>query len=51
LLARTNTTDGIPAHEWIFIHLDELLEDLVDFFSPQAQAKELVSRRILQLEC
>jgi len=39
LLARTNTTDGIPAHEWIFIHLDELLEDLVDFFSPQAQVK------------
>ena len=39
MLARTNTKDGIPAHEWIFVHLDELLEDLVDYFSPQAQVK------------
>ena len=39
MLARTNTKDGIPAHEWIFIHLDELLEDVVDYFSPQAQVK------------
>lgn len=39
LLARTDATVTNPALEWRLIPIDELLEDLVDFLSPQAEVK------------
>jgi signal transduction histidine kinase len=38
-LARTDVTETNLTQEWRAIPIDELLEDLVDFLSPQAQAK------------
>lgn len=40
-LARTEATVTTWALEWVSIPVDELLEDLVDFLSPQAEAKEI----------
>ncbi len=41
LLARTDAASSTPAIEWLSIPLDELLEDLVDLLSQQAEAKEI----------
>ena len=42
ILARNDTTDKTPNLEWVSIPLEELLEDLVDFLSPQAEAKGII---------
>ena len=41
LLARTDAMGNTPSVEWRAIPVDELLEDLIDFLSPQAQAKKI----------
>ena len=41
LLARTDAASATPVVESISISLDEVLEDLIDSLSPQAQAKEI----------
>lgn len=50
LLARTDATGNTPTVEWRSIPIDELLEDLVDFLSPQAQAKEITLKLDLSEE-
>jgi signal transduction histidine kinase len=40
-LARTDAMGNTPSVEWRAIPVDELLEDLIDFLSPQAQAKKI----------
>ncbi len=41
-LARTDTTTISPSVEWAIIPIDELLEDLFDLLSPQAEVKKLI---------
>lgn len=41
-LARTDTTTITPGLEWGIIPIDELLEDLFDLLSPQAEAKKVI---------
>jgi signal transduction histidine kinase len=41
LLARTDTSTNYRVNECIAIPLDEVLEDLVEFFEPQALSKEI----------
>ncbi len=48
LLARTDATDTTPIPQWVAIPLDEVLEDLVDFLSPQAEAKGITLRSHLK---
>lgn len=41
-LARTDTTTITPGLGWGIIPIDELLEDLFDLLSPQAEAKKII---------
>lgn len=41
-LARTDTTTISPSLEWAIIPIDELLEDLFDLLSPQAEVKKVI---------
>ncbi|WZF19937.1 HAMP domain-containing sensor histidine kinase [Nostoc sp. UHCC 0302] len=50
LLARTDAVTSPQVIEWISIPLDELLEDLVDFWEPQAVSKEITLKSKISSE-
>ncbi len=50
LLARTDAVTSTQVIAWINIPLDELLEDLVDFWEPQAVSKEIILKSEISTE-